>query len=66
MASAAERRLPPASPITPADRLAFTLVMALLVHALVLFGIRFVVPKTQAAPVMEVTLVPAKSAKGSV
>lgn len=54
------------SPITPADRLAFTLVLALLVHALVLFGIRFVVPKTEAAPVMEVTLVPAKSAKAPV
>lgn len=66
MASAAERRLPPQSPITPADRLAFTLVMALLVHALVLFGIRFVTPKTEAAPVMEVTLVPAKSAKAPV
>ncbi|MES3039656.1 MAG: TonB family protein [Pseudomonadota bacterium] len=66
MASAAERRPPQGSPITPADRLAFTLVMALLVHALVLFGIRFVVPKTQAAPVMEVTLVPAKSAKAPV
>jgi len=66
VASAAERQLPPVSPITPADRLAFTLVMALLVHALVLFGIRFVVPKTQAAPVMEVTLVPAKSAKAPV
>jgi len=66
MASAAERRLPPVSPITPADRLAFTLVMALLVHALVLFGIRFVTPKTEAAPVMEVTLVPAKSAKAPV
>lgn len=66
VASAAERQLPPVSPITPADRLAFTLVMALLVHALVLFGIRFVVPKTQAAPVMEVTLVPAKSEKAPV
>lgn len=66
MANAADVRLPPVSPITPADRLAFTLVMALLVHALVLFGIRFVVPKTQAAPVMEVTLVPAKSAKAPV
>lgn len=65
MASAADMR-PPPSPITPADRLAFTLVMALLVHALVLFGIRFVVPKTQAAPVMEVTLVPAKSARAPV
>lgn len=64
MASAAD--MPQPSLITPADRLAFTLVMALLVHALVLFGIRFVVPKTQAAPVMEVTLVPAKSAKAPV
>ena len=66
MATVAEARLPPVSPITPADRLAFTLVMALLLHALLLFGIRFVTPKTQAAPIMEVTLVPAKSVKAPV
>lgn len=66
MAPVAESRLPPVSPVTPADRLAFTLVMALLVHALLLFGIQFVAPKTEAAPIMEVTLVPAKSAKAPV
>lgn len=52
----------PPSPITPADRLAFTLVVALLLHALVMFGIRFVQPEvTQSAPTMEVTLVAAAS-----
>lgn len=54
--------LPPPSPVTPADRLAFTLVVALLLHALVVFGIRFLPPSTRAAPMLEVTLVPAESA----
>lgn len=49
------------SPVTPADRLAFTLVVAVLLHALLLFGIRFLPPQVTAAPVLEVTLVPAKS-----
>lgn len=51
----------PASPVTPADRLGFTVVVALLLHALLLFGIRFLpVPETS-APLLEVTLVPATS-----
>lgn len=55
-------RLPPPSPITPADRLAFTAVVAILVHALIVFGIQFLPPATKAAPMLEVTLVPAESA----
>ncbi len=55
-------RLPPPSPITPADRLAFTAVVAILVHALIVFGIQFLPPSTKAAPMLEVTLVPAESA----
>jgi len=54
--------LPLPSPVTAADRFAFTLVVALLLHALVVFGIRFLPPSTRAAPMLEVTLVPAESA----
>jgi len=50
-----------AAVVTPADRLTFTVVLALLLHALLLFGIRFVPPKAQAATSLEVTLVPAQS-----
>lgn len=49
--------------MTPADRLAFTAVVAVLVHALIVFGIQFLPPGTKAAPMLEVTLVPAESAK---
>ena len=49
------------SPITPADRLAFTLVVAVLLHALLVFGIRFMPPQVKPAPVLEVTLVPTAS-----
>lgn len=52
-----------AAVVTPADRLTFTVVLALLLHALLLFGIRFVPPKAQAATSLEVTLVPAQSAQ---
>lgn len=52
-----------AAVVTPADRLTFTLVLALLLHALLLFGIRFVPPAAQAATSLEVTLVPAESAQ---
>lgn len=55
--------LPPPSPVTPGDRLAFTVIVALLLHALVVFGIRFLPPSTRAAPMLEVTLVPAESAQ---
>ncbi len=55
--------LPPPSPVTPGDRLAFTAVVAVLVHALIVFGIQFLPPSTRAAPMLEVTLVPAESAK---
>lgn len=51
----------PPSPVTPADRLAFTVIVALLAHALVVFGIRFVQPVTKSAPTLEVTLVAAES-----
>jgi protein TonB len=50
-----------AAVVTPADRLTFTVVLSILVHALLLFGIRFVPPKAQAATSLEVTLVPAQS-----
>ena len=51
----------PPSPVTPADRLAFTVIVALLAHALVVFGIHFVQPVTKSAPTLEVTLVAAES-----
>ena len=50
-----------AAVVTPADRLTFTVVLALLLHALLLFGIHFVPPKAQPATSLEVTLVPAQS-----
>lgn len=54
------------SPVTPADRLAFTLVAAILVHAVLVFGIKFVMPALKTAPTLEVTLVPAASATAPV
>ena len=51
------------SPITPADRLTFTLVVALLLHAFLLFGVQFVQPMLRQPPMLEVTLVPTASAK---
>ena len=50
-----------AAVVTPADRLTFTVVLALMLHALLLFGIRFVPPQAQPATALEVTLVPAAS-----
>lgn len=49
--------------VTPSDRLGFTLVAALLVHALIIFGIRFVQPQIHSAGTLEVTLVPSESTK---
>lgn len=52
--------------VTAADRLAFTLVLALLVHGLLVFGLRFVPPTLPAPPVMEVTWVPLQQASAPV
>lgn len=52
--------------ITAADRLAFTLVLALLVHGLLVFGLRFVPPTLPAPPVLEVTWVPLTQATAPV
>lgn len=50
-----------ASPVTATDRFTFTLLLALLIHALVLFGIRVVPPpEPPAASRLEVTLVPTR------
>ncbi len=52
---------PQPSPITAADRLGFTVVVAVMLHALIIFGIQFVPPRSTSAPVMEVTWVPTQS-----
>lgn len=52
---------PAPSPVTPADRLTFTLVLAVIIHVLLVFGVHLVPPTTRAAPMLEVTLVPAQS-----
>jgi len=52
---------PQPSPITAADRLGFTVVVAVMLHALIIFGIQFVPPRATSAPVMEVTWVPTQS-----
>ncbi len=49
------------SPVTAADRLGFTVVVAVMLHALIIFGIQFVPPRATSAPVMEVTWVPTQS-----
>lgn len=49
------------SPVTAADRFGFTVVVAVMLHALIIFGIQFVPPRATSAPVMEVTWVPTQS-----
>ncbi len=49
------------NPVTAADRLGFTVVVAVMLHALIIFGIQFVPPRATSAPVMEVTWVPTQS-----
>lgn len=46
-----------AAQISAGDRLTFTFVVAVLLHALIIFGVRFVVPDQQVAQALEVTLV---------
>ncbi len=52
---------PAPSPVTADDRMGFTVVLAIMLHALLIFGIQFVPPRGSTSQVMEVTWVPTQS-----
>ncbi len=52
-----------AAQVSAGDRLAFTLVLAALVHAVILLGVGFSMPQSRPVQVMEVTLVQHRSTR---